>query len=174
MQILDYVIIGVGVIGLIVGLIKGLIKQILTLLGVVGITVGTAYLFKFPKQWLSGVIPNDTVLTIVAVVATLIVLSVIYGTIAHFIKKAFKSVKVINVIDKILGMFLGLVVSYAVVAVFVALFTQTGESFLASIRPVIDEQINNSVIVNAVYGNNFFGNWVISVIQSGLATILPQ
>ncbi len=63
MQIIDYVIIAIAVISLIVGLIRGFISQILVLLGIVAISVGTSYLFKFPMQWLSGLITNEKALS---------------------------------------------------------------------------------------------------------------
>lgn len=174
MQILDYVIIGITALCLIVGLVKGLIKQLLSLLGVFAVTVGTAYLFKFPQQWLSGIIPNETWLTVAAIAATLIVLSLVYALIAFIIKKALHSVKLIKVIDKIFGMAVGAVVAYAIIAVVIALFTQTPDTFLPHVHAYMDEQIARSLIVEKIYANNFFGNWVMDILKQGLSTIMPS
>lgn len=171
MVILDYIIIGVIVLGLIIGLVKGFIKQLLTLLGIVAVVTGTAYLCRFPQQWLSGVISNGTVLTVVSVAATLIVLSVVYGLLAFFIRKAFHSVKIIKVLDKLLGMLAGIMISYAVIAIIVAMFQNTGEDFLAFARPFFDEQIQNSVLVKYVFTPNVFGDWIMEVIRSGAESL---
>ena len=99
MQIIDYVIIAIAVIGLIVGLIRGFISQLLALLGIVAVAVGTSYLFKYPQQWFSGLIANEKVCTIVAIVLTVIVLAIIYGIIAHFFKKPFKHFKLLKALQ---------------------------------------------------------------------------
>lgn len=174
MQVLDYIIIAIVAIGLIIGLIKGLIKQLLSLLGVVSVTVGTAYLFQFPKQWLSGVIPDETWLSVAAIAITLIVLSATYALLAYFINKAFKSVKIIKVIDRIFGMIVGIVIAYALVAIIIALFTETSSDFMPHIHPFFTEQINNSVIVKAVYSNNVFGKWIMDIIKQGITGLLPS
>lgn len=171
LQIIDYVILGIILVGFIIGLVKGFIKQLLNLIGVVGVVVGTAYLFVFPKQWLSGLIANETVVTIVAIVATLVVLGTVYGIVAHFIKKAFKSVKVMKVIDRIFGMLTGVAVAYAVVAVVIAVL-QT--DLMPTLKGLLADQIENSLIINTVYSNNFFGDWVCNLIREGVSSIIPQ
>lgn len=172
MVTLDYIIIAVIAIGLIVGLIKGFIKQFLTLLGIVVVAVGTAYLSRFPQTWLSGLIANETVLLVVSFLATIIVLSLVYSLLAFFIRKAFKSVKIINFLDRILGMLAGMVMGYAIMAIVIALFQNTGEDFLAFARPFFDEQLSQSVLVNYVFTPNVFGDWIMEVIRGGLAGIL--
>ena len=174
MQIIDYVIIGIAVIGLIIGLIRGLIEQLLTLLGIVAIAVGTSYLFRFPAQWLSGVIPNETVTAIVAIVLTVIVLAVIYGVIASLVKKPFKSIKFLKAIDKILGGVVSVAVVYMLVALLVEALTRTDIAFLAKMNEMLAPQMENSVIVNSVYSNNFFGKWIFDVISNGIAQFAPQ
>ena len=174
MQIIDYVFIACFLIGLIVGVIKGLISQILALLGVVGVAVGTAYLFKFPQQWLSNVIPNENIASIVAIILTFVVLAVVYCVIAYFVKKPFKNIKLMKAIDKILGLVLGVFAAYAIVGVFVALLTQTNAEFLAKTKELLGAQMENSVIVKYVYSNNFFGNWILDIITKGVSSILPQ
>lgn len=173
MQIIDYVIIGIAVIGLIIGLVRGLIEQLLTLLGIVAVAVGTSYLFRFPVQWLSGIIPNEKVTAIVSIIITAIVLAVIYGVIASLVKKPFKKVKVLKSVDKILGGVLGVAIVYALVALFVAAMSNEGVTFFAKLRELLSAQLENSVIINMVYGNNFFGDWILNVIISGLQQIMP-
>lgn len=174
MQIIDYVILGVAAIGLIIGLVRGFIEQLLVLLGIVAIAVGTSYLFKFPQQWLAGVIPDEKVASIVAIVLTIIVLSIVYGIIAHFVKKPFKSIKVMKVIDKLLGGVLSVVVVYALFAIFIEALTRTDIEFMAKVNEMVAPYIENSVIVNSVYSNNFFGKWIFDVISAGIQQVFPS
>lgn len=168
MQIIDYVIIGIAVIGLIVGLCRGLIKQLLVLLGIVAVAVGTSYLFVYPCKWFGGIISNQQVLSIVSIVLTVIVLGLIYGGIAKVIYMPFKNVKVIKATDRLLGAVLGVAIVYALVALFVALTTSTNIGFMQKINNLLAGQMNNSVIVKSVYANNFFGNWSLGVISNAM------
>lgn len=172
MAILDYIIIGVVAIGLIVGIVKGFIKQLLTLLGILVVAIGTAYLCKFPQMWFSGLIENQTILTVVSFLVTIIALSLVYSLLAFFIRKAFKSVKIISVLDRILGMLSGILMGYAIMALVIALFQNTGEDFMAFARPFFDEQIQQSVLVQYVFTPNILGDWLTEVIRSSLAGIL--
>lgn len=171
MQIIDYVIIAIAAIGLIIGLIRGFMGQLLALLGILAVAVGTSYLFRFPMQWLSGVISNEKVLSIVCIVVTAIVLAIIYGVIAHFVKKPFKHFKVLKVVDKILGGVLSVAVVYALLAIFVEAMQRSDIEFMAKISELLAPQTENSVIINTVYANNFFGKWIFDVISNGIASI---
>lgn len=171
MQIIDYVIIAIAVIALVIGLIKGLIGQLLTLLGIVAVAVGTSYLFKFPMQWLSGIIPYEKVLSIVCIVLTAIVLAIIYGIIAKLVAKPFKAIRIIKTIDKLLGGVLAVAVVYAFMAIFVEALTRTDIEFLAKINELLAPQTENSVVINTVYSNNFFGKWIFDVISNGIAQV---
>lgn len=174
MQIIDYVIIAVAAISLIVGLTRGLISQILVLLGIVAVAVGTSYLFSQPMQWLKNVIPNEKALAIVSIIVTAIALAVIYGVIAHFVKKPFKSVKILRGADKLLGGVLGVAIAYAIVALFVTALTRTDVEIFAKLNELLYDQTSNSVIIRTVYSNNFFGDWVFNVIANGITQIFPQ
>ena len=174
MQIIDYVIIAIAVVALIIGLVKGFIGQLLTLLGIVAVAVGTSYLFKFPMQWLSGVIPHEKALSIVCIILTALALAVIYGVIAHFVKKPFKSIKMIKAIDKLLGGVLAVAVVYALFAIFIEALTRTDIEFMAKVNELVAPRMENSVIVNTVYSNNFFGKWIFDVISNAIAQIFPQ
>lgn len=171
MQILDYVLIGIAVIGLIVGLVRGFISQLLALLGIVAVAVGTSYLFKFPQQWLSPVISDEKIASIVAIVLTVIVLSVVYGLLAHFIKKSFSSVKIVRGIDKVLGGVLGFAIVCALVMVAVEAITRTDIEFLARISELVAPHVENSVIVKSVNANNFLGKWIFDVISKSIAQL---
>lgn len=172
MQIIDYVILAVFVIGLIIGLVRGFIGQLLALLGIVAIAVGTSYLFKFPQQWLSAVITNEKALSITSIILTVIVLSVVYGVIAKLVAKPFKTIKLIKAIDKLLGGVLAVAVVYALMALFVEALTRTDIAFLAKIQELLAPQTENSVIIHSVYANNFFGRWIFDVISNGVRQVM--
>ncbi|MCM1194799.1 MAG: hypothetical protein NC332_02575 [Firmicutes bacterium] len=91
---------------------------------------------------------------------------------SHFVKKPFKNIKLMKAIDKVLGMVLGVVISYAVVAVFVAFFNRTGEDFFPQLKEIVDEQLANSVIIKTVYANNFFGDWIIDIIYKTVSAVI--
>lgn len=171
MQIIDYVIIALAVIGLIVGLVRGFIGQLLALLGIVAVAVGTSYLFKFPQQWLAGIITDEKMLSIVSIALTVIALTAIYVVIAMLVKKPFKSIKVMKAIDKLIGGVLGVVVVYALLALFVEALTRTDIEFMAKINELLAPQTENSVIIKTVYSNNFFGKWIMDVISEGIKQV---
>lgn len=171
MQIIDFVIIAIAVIGLVIGIIRGFIGQLLALLGIVVVAVGTSYLFQYPMQWLSGIIPDEKVLSIVSIVLTAIVILVVYSVIAHFVKKPFKSIKFMKAIDRLLGGVLAVAVVYALLAIFVEALTRTDLEFMAKINEMLSYQTENSVIIKTVYSNNFFGKWIFDVISAAIAQI---
>lgn len=171
MQIIDYVFIAMAAIGLIIGLVRGFIEQLLALLGIVAVAVGTSYLFKYPEQWFSGVITNQKALSIVAIVVTLIALSIVYGIIAWLVKKPFKSFKKMKAVDKLLGGVVGVVVVYALLALFVEALTRTDIEFMAKLSEMLATQTENSVIIKTVYSNNFFGRWIFDVISNSIQQV---
>lgn len=171
MQIIDYVIIAIAAIGLIIGLVRGLIEQLLVVLGILAVAVGTSYLFQFPQQWIAGIIPNEKVASIAAIILTVIALAVVYGVIAHFVKKPFKSIKIVKTVDKLLGGVLGVVVVYALFALFIEALTRTDIEFMARINEMVAPHMKNSLLVNTVYANNFFGKWIFDAISEGIRQI---
>ena len=174
MQIIDYVIIAIAVVGLIIGLVRGFIGQLLALLGIFVVAVGTSYLFRFPMQWLGGVIPNEKICSIVAIVLTALVIFAVYCVIAKLVSKPFKSIKIIKAIDKVLGGVLAVAVVYALFAIFIEALTRTDIEFMAKINELVAPHMENSIVVNTVYSNNFFGKWIFDIISNGIAQFAPQ
>lgn len=173
MVVIDFVFLGIFVFGMIVGFCQGFLKQVLSLVSSVIVIVGTSYLFVFPDMWLVGLIPNGTVRVIVAVIATMIILSSICGLISFILRKAVRSVPFFKGLDIVLGGVMGLVMAYLVLATFVGLLTNTSEGILASIKDALQQQLDGSWIVANVYKNNFFGNWIAGVVQNALNTYFP-
>lgn len=174
MQIIDFVILAVLLIGLVIGVVRGFIGQLLALLGIVVVAVGTSYLFRFPQQWLAAVIPNEQIVSIVAIVLTAIVILIVYSIVAKIISKIFKAFTIMKVIDKVLGAVLSIAVVYALMAIFVEALTRTDIEFMAKINEVVAPQTENSLIINTVYSNNFFGKWILDIISDGVSQIMPH
>lgn len=173
MVVIDFVFLGIFVLGIILGFCQGFLKQVLSLVSSAIVIVGTAYLFVFPDMWLVSVISNGTVRVIVAVIATMIILSSICGLVSFVLRKAFRSVPFFKGLDIVLGGIMGLVMAYLVLAVFIGLLTNTSEGILVSIKDALQPQMESSWIVANVYKNNFFGNWIADVVQNALSTYFP-
>lgn len=170
MVVIDFVFLGIFVLGMILGFCQGVLKQLFSLVSCAVVIMGTSYLFVFPDMWLVSVIPNGTVRVIVAVVATMVILSSVCCLVSFLLRKAFRSVPFFKGLDIVLGGIMGLVMAYLVIAVFVGLLTNTSAGILVSIKKALQSQMDGSWIVANVYKNNFFGNWIADVVQNALST----
>lgn len=168
MQIIDYVIIGMVAIGAIVGLCRKLCKMLFDLIGIILVGIGTAYLSRFPYRWF-GFIESTTWRACAALAATLIVFSVVCGVVAYFLKKPFLKKQFPSILSRLLGMVLGAVCIYAVVSVLISVLLNANVSFVAQLREMLGTQLADSWIVNHVYANNFFGDWLVEAFVGGLA-----
>ncbi len=170
MTVLDYIVLGCFAVALIVGLIKGLWSQLFGFLGVFAVSVGSAYLYQYPAQWMSNLIEDPTWRSIAAFVITMLVLSILYAILSRLLKKLFTSIHVFKVLDKVLGMLLGVGIAYAIFALIVAFVGNSEVGFIIKLREMLGEQWTESWFVNVFYANNFFGNWLIELIASLLPT----
>ena len=168
MNILDYVIIAIFAISAIIGFIKGFIKQMLTIVGVIVVATLTATVQPYVQSWLVNVIASDGTRAIVSMIAAAILLIVAYTILALIIRRLLKKVKIIKVVDKLLGGLIGLAVPYFIFAVVIALLVDTGENFLPTIKGWLNDSLQSSWIVTKVYANNFFGDWIINGIAEKL------
>ncbi len=174
MQILDYVIIAFAVIGLIAGVAKGFLKQLFALAGIVVVSIGTAYLFPYPQSWLASAIADSNACAITAMIVTFAVLALVYALVTKLILKLVHGLGVLNVVDRVLGLVLGVAVVYAVFSVFIALLTQTADTFMPWTKSWMNSQLENSVLVGSVFKNNFFGDWLLKIAGEKLPFLLPQ
>ncbi|MCH5156528.1 MAG: CvpA family protein [Clostridiales bacterium] len=172
MNILDYVIILIFVFGVIVGLFKGIIRQILTVIGIIVVATLTATVAPYVQNWLSNAIPDDNTRTIVAMIASVLLLVIAYSAFALLIQRILQKISIIKVVDRILGAVIGAAAVYLVFAVIVALFNSTGEDFMPIVKQWLGESFNTSWVATHVYANNFFGDWVIKDIAEKLLNYL--
>lgn len=170
MTVLDFVILAILAISMIIGFFKGLLKQVLTLVGIIVVALLTATFSPMVQSWFVKLIENDNVRVAVAMFATLIILSVVYGVIAWLIGKLLKKVTIIKILDKILGGLMGILVVYFVFAVIFAVFLDTNPNFLKNLKNLLGDSFENGWFGQHIYGGgkNFFGNWVIQRIAQKL------
>ena len=170
MNFLDYVILAILAVSMVVGFLKGLLKQLLTVGGIIVVALLTAVVSPWVQSWFVDVIESEGTRSAVAMFATVILLAVAYGFVAWLISKLLKKIHLIKVLDKVLGGAMGIVVVYLVFAVVFALFTQTSEDFLPTLKGWLGESIETSWFGQNIYNGdaNFFGNWVINGIAEKL------
>ena len=174
MNILDYIILGVLAVCMIIGFVKGLLKQLLALVGIFVVATLTATLTPIVQSWLIKVISNESICSIVSLIATFVILTALYSLIAWLIGKALKKVKILKALDTILGGVIGIAIVYMVFAVVFALLVDTQPEFLANIKNFTKDYVEGSWIAAHVYSNNFFGDWVINGILQKVTEMLQS
>ena len=162
MNVLDYIVIALFVAGTVNGIFKGLIKQVLMVIGVIVVAMLTATVTPYVQSWLVNIIENESTRTIVAMVASVILLIVAYSILAAIVRRLLTKLKIIGFLDKLLGAVIGFAAMYFVFAVIFALFTETGESFMPTLKSWAGDAFNTSWVGTHIYANNFFGDWVIN------------
>ena len=161
MNILDYIILGLLAVSLVIGLIKGFIKQLLTILGVFVVATVTATVAPYVQSWFTSFIPNDNARTIVAMIVSALIVIIVYSIVALLLRAILTKIKILKVIDVILGGLTGIAVVYMIFAVVFALLLSTGENFLVATKGALGETFQNSWFGTHIYSNNFFGDWII-------------
>lgn len=174
MNVLDYIVILLFVVSTVNGIFKGFIKQALTIIGVFVVTMLTATVAPYVQSWFVSLIENENTRTLVAMIATVVLLIVAYTIVALILQRILKKVKIIGFLDKILGGLIGFGVMYFIFAVIYALVLDTGDSFMPAIKNWAGETFQTSWIGTHIYGNNFFGDWIIiNVAEKILNSLQP-
>ena len=173
MTVLDYIFIGCAAVAVAVGAWKGLLKQLFALVGIFVVAVGTTYLAPYPAQWLSSVIEGDGLRSIVAMIITFVVLALAYGIVTAIISKIVNKGKVLGALNRVLGAVLAVGVVYLVFAVLCSLLLDTADDFLPRIKGLMQQSFRESWVMQNVYANNFFGNWLLGVLAEKIPSIVP-
>ena len=168
MNIIDIILIIVFVGSLVIGILKGLIKQIFVIVGFLVVIFGTAVVAPYVQNWFVNLIPDENTRAIIGTVATVILLSVGTALLSWLIRKLVHRSKAIGAIDRILGGVVSLAVAFLAVSVFVELILNTGDLFLPATKSLLKEPLEQSAVVQAVYGNNFFGRLIINEIANSI------
>ena len=172
MNVLDFIVLALFVASTINGLFKGFIKQTLTIVGVLVVAMLTATVTPLVQSWLVNVIDNENTRTLVAMVASVVLLIVAYTILALIVRRLLRKVKIIKLLDKILGGLVGFGVMYFIFAVVYALMLNTADSFMPTIKGWVGDSFETSWIGNHIYSNNFFGDWVINGIAEKILNSL--
>ncbi|MBR2975142.1 MAG: CvpA family protein [Clostridia bacterium] len=173
MKIIDYIIIGLAAFLLIRGLFKGFLGQMFGVIGVVLVSIVTANVYQFPMQWMQNLIKDDNTRQAVALIATGVVVFLLYKLLTMLITKQVTKSKSLGVLNRIIGMLLGVALVYGVMAIIVALLFGTADTFLPLVKGLIKGPFEDSWIVNNVYKNNFFGDWVIKMVVEKIQSAIP-
>lgn len=128
MAIIDYIIIGTFLIGLVYGFIRGFMRQIFSLGGIVlGLILGSM-LYKPFAGFLSGVVTmRQDVAETVAFVIILILVPIVCGVVGHLLSKLVKAVN-LGLLDRLLGALSGVLVWFLLAGMAIKLMEITGMS----------------------------------------------
>ena len=162
MNVLDYIVLALFIASTVFGFFKGFFKQILTVIGVIVVATLTATVSPYVQNWFVSVIDNENTRTVIAMIVTVILLIAIYSLAATLLQRVLKKINIVKVVDKLLGGLIGFAVVYFACAVIFALFLGTSDAFLPLLKSKLGDSFQNSWIGTHIYGNNFFGDWVIN------------
>ena len=73
----------------------------------------------------------------------------------------------------VLGAVLAVGVVYLVFAVLCSLLLDTADDFLPRIKGLLQQSFRESWVMQNVYANNFFGNWLLGVLAEKIPSIVP-
>ncbi len=176
---LDWIIVGVAGFLFVVGLIKGLLKQVFSFLGVVVVFTCGSMLTPYAQGWLEGVIPDASLRSMVAMIASYLVLFIAWALITGLIVKLLSKIKAVSFLDRLLGGVLGVATAYVIFAVVFALVLNTADGFLPNIKNLLNPLIGGDS--PSWFGANLFsaennklGEWIIRAITEKLSEIVPD
>lgn len=174
MNAVDIVFLVAMALCVVLGFFKGIIRQVLTIIGIFLVATLTATVAPYVQSWFAGVIESEGTRSVIAMIVAALLLSVGYGVVAIILTKILRKLKVVGILDRILGCFMGVVVVYLVFAVVFALFKDTGDGFMPLLKKSMGTAFEESWVGNHVYFNNFFGDWIIvDIAQKLINSITP-
>jgi|GEM_PF-4230512 len=169
MNVFDWIVIGISIIALISGLRKGAIKQALGIVGIFVVAIGARYLSPLMQEWLIDLLDSAQLASAISFIASMAVIGIVYGILGGIITKLVNNIPFVGKLNRILG---------AVIAVAGVYF---GVSLIISVLQVIGSSgekpmtfITESWVVNNIYKNNFFGDWVMEELMKGLDKLTPN
>ena len=152
--VLDWIIVGVAVVAFVIGIIKGLFRQLFALGGILLVFKCGSLLTPYAQEWLSSLIPDDSVRSLVALLASYIVLFVVWALISGIILKILEKSKALGGINRIMGGVLGIAIVYVCCAVLFALVLKTSDTFMPWLKnimkPLIEGENPSWIVTNGV------------------------
>ena len=174
MNIVDYIVL-ISVVGAIaIGVFKGVIQQVLSVLGIFFVATLTATVAPYVQNWFANTEMPEGARTVVAMIATVLLLAGVYAVIAVIVQKALKKYEVVRVVDAVVGGVLGLVSAYMSLAVIFSLFNSTPDGFLPLLKSWAGPTFKESWMAQHIFAKNPFGDWlVVDIAQKILDKFTP-
>ena len=149
--VLDWIIVGVAVVAFVIGIIKGFFRQLFALGGILLVFKCGSLLTPYAQEWLSSLIPDDSVRSLVALLASYIVLFVV----------------------------LGIAIVYVCCAVLFALVLKTSDTLMPWLKNIMKPLIegeNPSWIVTNIFpaDGNKLGEWIVRSLLDKLNEMMPD
>lgn len=177
--VFDWIVVGVAALAFVIGLIKGFFRQLFAFGGIVLVFTCGSFVTPYAQNWLSSLIPDDAVRSLVALIATYIVLFVVWALVSNLILKVLEKSKALGGINRLFGGLLGIAIVYVVCAVLFALVLKTSDSFMPwlknLVKPLIEGE-NPSWIVTNIFpaDGNKVGEWIVKYLLDKLNEMLPS
>lgn len=177
--VLDWIIVGVAAVAFVIGIIKGLFRQLFALGGILLVFKCGSLLTPYAQEWLSSLIPDDSVRSLVALLASYIVLFVVWALISGIILKILEKSKALGGINRIMGGVLGIAIVYVCCAVLFALVLKTSDTFMPWLKNIMKPLIegeNPSWIVTNIFpaDGNKLGEWIVRSLLDKLNEMMPD
>lgn len=180
MTFLDYLWLILFAAGLIFGAVRGFLKIVFALVGVIVVAVATSYLSPYADKWLSSLITTDGTRALVSMIATFLVLSVLYGLITKLISKLVNKITVLGWINRLLGAFCGAATVYVVFSLIASLVFGTSDGLFNKLAELLKQPFEESWIITNIYGGaenpekNFFGHWLLENFLKLVQQYVPE
>ena len=177
--VLDWIIVGVAVVAFVIGIIKGLFRQLFALGGILLVFKCGSLLTPYAQEWLSSLIPDDSVRSLVALLASYIVLFVVWALISGIILKILEKSKALGGINRIMGGVLGIAIVYVCCAVLFALVLKTSDTFMPWLKnimkPLIEGEYPSWIVTNIFPADgNKLGEWIVRSLLDKLNEMMPD
>ena len=173
MTALDWIFIAALALGIVLGLIKGFLKPLFSVLGLVVVTMGTSFLSPVVQGWMMNANMSDSVRSLVAVIISAFILLIACGVIFFILRKIITRKRSINVVNRLIGAVLGVVIVYLVFAiVFAWISGPMGE--IAGLNEKFGEEVSSSWIATHLYVKNPFGKLVVDKMAEKMMEIIQN
>ena len=173
MTALDWIFIAALALGIVLGLIKGFLKPLFSVLGLVVVTMGTSFLSPVVQGWMMNANMSDSVRSLVAVIISAFILLIACGVIFFILRKIITRKRSINVVNRLIGAVLGVVIVYLVFAIIIAWISgPMGE--IAGLNEKFGEEVSSSWIATHLYVKNPFGKLVVDKMAEKMLEIIQN
>lgn len=174
MNVLDFIVLILAAAGFLIGIFKGIIKQVLTIIGIFVVSTLTATVTPYVQNWLTNTSMSQNTQTVVAMIASVLLLGVAYALVAVLLVKLLHNITIIKVLDRVIGGVLGFAAVYLSFAVIFALFNSTADWFMPMLKSLLGDTFRDSWVAQHLFAKNPFGNWVVvSIAQKLLEKLAP-